>query len=63
MHKMKRTKQGRGLALVMGLAKMHVCVCVLLGFDERLCARIDDCNVCVLLGLIITCVCVHDKIM
>jgi hypothetical protein len=26
MYKMERTKQGRGSALAMGLAKMHVCV-------------------------------------
>ena len=47
MHKMERTNHGRGSALVMGLDNMLVCV--LLGFDEILYARIDGFNVCVLL--------------
>ena len=38
---------GRGLALTMGLASMHVCV--LLEFVERLYAGIDGFNVCILL--------------
>jgi hypothetical protein len=45
MTKMEKTKHGRGSALAMGLAGMHVCV--LLGFDERLYAGIDGFNVCV----------------
>jgi len=36
---MEITNHGRGLALTMGLASMHVCV--LLGFIERLYAVID----------------------
>jgi hypothetical protein len=43
MYKMERTKHGRGLALVMGLTKMHVCACVLLELDERLYFGIDYC--------------------
>jgi len=40
---MERTNHGRGLALTMGLASMHVCV--LLEFVERLYAGIDGFNV------------------
>ena len=47
MNKMERTNHGRGSPLVIGLDNMHVCV--LLGFDERLYARIDGFNMCVLL--------------
>jgi len=47
---MEITNHGRGLALTMGLASMHVCV--LLGFVEGLCAEIDGFNVCVLLEFI-----------
>ena len=50
MTKMEKTKHGRGSALAMGLAGMHVCV--LLGFDERLYAGIDGFNVCVLLEIV-----------
>ena len=50
MNKMEITNHGRGLALTMGLASMHVCV--LLGFVEGLCAEIDGFNVCVLLEVI-----------
>ena len=49
MNKMEITNHGRGLALTMGLASMHVCV--LLEFIERLYAEIDGFNVCVLLEL------------
>jgi len=65
---MEITNHGRGLALTMGLASMHVCV--LLGFVEGLCAEIDGFNVCVMLelsdsvytGVVTVCVvCVHDK--
>jgi len=65
---MEITNHGRGLALTMGLASMHVCV--LLGFVEGLCAEIDGFNVCVLLelsdsvyvGVVTACVvCVHAK--
>jgi hypothetical protein len=68
MNKMEITNHGRGLALTMGLANMHVCV--LLGFVEGLCAEIDGFNVCVLLelsdsvyaGVVTACVvCVHAK--
>jgi hypothetical protein len=38
MNKMEITNHGRGLALTMVLASMHVCV--LLGFVEGLCAEI-----------------------
>jgi len=47
---MERTNHGRGLALTMGLASMHVCV--LLEFVERLYAGIDGFNVCVLLEIV-----------
>jgi len=47
---MERTNHGRGLALTMGLASMHVCV--LLGFVERLYDGIDGFNVCLLLEFI-----------
>jgi hypothetical protein len=50
MNKMEITNHGRGLALTMGLASMHVCV--LLGFVKGLCAEIDGFNVCVLLEFI-----------
>jgi hypothetical protein len=50
MNKMERKNHGKGLALTMGLASMHVCV--LLEFFERLYARIDGFNVCVLLEII-----------
>jgi hypothetical protein len=50
MNKMEITNHGRGLALTMGLASMHVCV--LLGFVEGLCDEIDGFNVCVLLEFI-----------
>jgi hypothetical protein len=39
MNKMERTNHGRGLALTMGLASMHVCV--LLEFIKRWYAVID----------------------
>jgi len=51
MNKMERTNHGRGSALTMGLASMHVCV--FLKFIERLCAGIDYCMY----------VCVHAEIM
>jgi hypothetical protein len=47
MHKRERTNHGRGSALAIGLDNMHMCV--LLGFDERLYARINGFNVCILL--------------
>ena len=47
---MERTNHGRGPALTMGLANMHVCV--LLEFIERLYAGIDGFNVCVLLEFV-----------
>jgi len=50
MNKMGITNHGRGLALTMGLASMHVCV--LLGFVEGLCAEIDGFNACVMLEFI-----------
>jgi hypothetical protein len=50
MNKMERTSHGRGLALTMGLASMHVCV--LLEFIERLYAGIDGFNLCVLLEIV-----------
>jgi hypothetical protein len=50
MNKMEITNHGRGLALTMGLASIHVCV--LLGFVEGLYAEIDGFNVCVLLEFI-----------
>jgi hypothetical protein len=50
MNKMEITNHGRGLALTMGLASMHVCV--LLGFVEGLCAEIDGFNACVMLEFI-----------
>jgi hypothetical protein len=50
MNKMEITNHGKGLALTIGLASMHVCV--LLGFVEGLCAEIDGFNMCVLLEFI-----------
>ena len=47
---MEITNHGRGLALTMGLASMHVCV--LLEFIEKIYAVIDGFNVCVLLGFV-----------
>jgi len=47
---MEIINHGRGLALTMGLASIHVCV--LLGFVEGFCAEIDGFNVCVLLKFI-----------
>ena len=47
---MEITNYGRGLALTIGLASIHVCV--LLEFIERLCVEIDDFNVCVLLEIV-----------
>jgi hypothetical protein len=69
MNKMEITNHGKGLALTMGLASMHVCV--LLGFVEGLCAEIDGFSMCVMLelsdtlcaGVVTACVvCVHAKI-
>jgi hypothetical protein len=61
---MERTKQGRGLTLAMGLAKMHVCVfCWNLMKDYVLELMIAMCVFCwtfmtdYVLGLIIACVC------
>ena len=47
---MEITNHGRGLTLTRGLASIHVCV--LLGFVEGLCAKIDGFNMCVLLEFI-----------